>query len=140
MYDFFLPFDFEVKLKLLYKRKLYLESRRFLPETWRIAILFVHVFVLSQDLPVLPRLPGICDLPSLSAEMKGVHHRVWQELLNLHFKIEVLGKGEKLYIETFDTDSQKKYKPDCQVLYDSWSEKKILITKTYSVFKNKSMI
>lgn len=99
------------------------------------------MFVLSQDLPVLPRLPGICDPPSLSAEMKGVHHHVWRELPILYFKIEELGgEAEKLDIEMFDTDSQKKYKPDCQVLHDSSSEKKILITKTYPVFKNKSMI
>lgn len=49
------------------------------------------MFVLSQDLPVLPRLPGICDPPSLSAEMKGVHHHVWRELPILYFKIEELG-------------------------------------------------
>lgn len=57
MCDFFFPFDFEENLKLIYKEYIFAKTLK-----------NCHLFFLE------PRLAGICDPPSLSAEIKGVHN------------------------------------------------------------------
>jgi hypothetical protein len=66
-----------------------------------------------------PGLAGICDPPSLNAEIKSVHHHAQQELTILHFKIEELEVNLRNCTLKHLTPILRKIMLDCQLLHDS---------------------